>query len=428
VNLDSWLQTIQSLHPTEIELGLERIRTAAARLGLQRPAPWVITVAGTNGKGSCVAVTEAVLLRAGYRTGAYTSPHIHRYNERLRIDGVDIDDESLCRAFEKVAAARGDVSLTYFEFGTLAALVIMAETSLDVAILEVGLGGRLDAVNIIDADVAIISQLGLDHQEWLGPDLDSIGREKAGIMRSGRPVVCGDRELPASVIRHAADISAVLLQQERQFGWQAAQQGHWHWWGQGADGRECRLDNLPACRLHRDNCAAALQALNLLPLNLPEIAIREAIAGVSVPGRFEVRSDPATGRRVIFDVGHNPSAAALISRNLHALGQQSAQAPKVAAVLAMMADKDVRGFLGNLESRVDIWYIAGVDQPRAMAVEKLAALLDDCGLRRSARLYADPQEAYRDAVTAGGIDLVLVTGSFFTVAAVRGAITTGDAG
>ena len=375
-----------------------------------------------------MALTEAVLLAAGYQTAAYTSPHIHRYNERLRINGRDVEDASLCEAFEAVAAARGEVSLTYFEFGTLAALWIIAAARPDVAILEVGMGGRLDAVNIIDTDIAIISHLGLDHQDWLGHDLDSIGYEKAGIMRSGKPVICGDTELPDRVTAHARSLSAPVYQQGRRFGWLAAEQGHWHWWGEDRQGRALRFTDLPPCRLHRDNCATALQAIALLPLAIPDAAISRAVAGVQVPGRFEMMVDQASGQRVLFDVAHNPSAAALLARQLRALQEQDPSIGRIAVVLAMMADKDVKGFLGNLESVVDIWYIAGVDQPRAMAADKLAQIADESGLNRSHAVYGNPLEAYRGCTREAGVDLVVITGSFFTVAAVRGAVTSGVAG
>lgn len=423
MNLASWLTTIQALHPTAIDLGLERVRQVANAMGLTRPAGRVITVAGTNGKGSCVAYLESLLLAAGLRTGSYTSPHIHCYNERVHINGCMVSDGQLCESFEKIAAARGDVSLTYFEYGTLSALYLMEQGGLDVAILEVGLGGRLDAVNIIDADVCVISQIDLDHLDWLGPDRESVGREKAGIFRTGVPVVCGDPSPPLSLTSYALELGAPLILRGRDYDYAPGIGGRWSWWGRSASGHVRQLTDLPPLTLAPDHAATALQCLACLRLEMPRAVLDTGLAAASLPGRFELLFDAAGVTPVLLDVAHNPSAGQRLATGLQAYRRQHPETGKIAAVLAIMADKDVRGFCQALASQVDIWYIAQVDQPRAMPAQKLAELVDSMGLSRNVTVFADPAEAYRNVrnnMQPG--DLVLVTGSFFTVASVRGAL------
>ncbi|MEX2132252.1 MAG: bifunctional tetrahydrofolate synthase/dihydrofolate synthase [Pseudohongiellaceae bacterium] len=424
MNLASWLQTIQALHPVEIDLGLDRVRRVADSLGLSRPAPIVITVAGTNGKGSCVALLQQVLLAAGYRTGAYTSPHIHCYNERLQLDGMMVSDAQLCTSFAAVEAARQAVSLTYFEFGTLSALYLMEQAKPDVAILEVGLGGRLDAVNIIDADVCVISQIGVDHTDWLGPDRESIGREKAGIFRSAVPVVCGEPEPPVSLLEHALQLHAPIHLLGRDYGFDSGSDNHWSWWGQERDGASAALARLPATILATDHAATVIQVLKLLPLDISLAALELGISTARLAGRFELLNSDKNRQMVLLDVAHNPSAAERLALGLLRYRQEHPGTDKIAAVLAIMADKDVEGFCQALASEVNIWYIAQVDQPRAMQAQKLAELLDSMGLTRFPTVFADPADAYRTALeTSHPRDLILVTGSFFTVAAVRGYLT-----
>ena len=421
MNLASWLQTIQALHPTEIELGLARVRQVAGRMGLKRPAPKVITVAGTNGKGSCVAFLDALLRAAGYRVGTYTSPHIHCYNERVHLHGVMVSDAQLVSSFEAIDAARGEISLTYFEFGTLSALYLMEAAELDFALLEVGLGGRLDATNIVDADLCVISQIDLDHLDWLGPDRESVGREKAGIFRSEVPVVCGDPNPPASLLNYASELGAPLLQRGRDYDYQQKADGRWEWRGQTADGRPLQLTDLPAAHLALDHGATALQALGCLGLDLSCEALEQGLSGAVLPGRFELLNDPKSGRAVLFDVAHNPSAAARLAQGLENARRRLPESGKIAAVLAIMADKDVRGFCQALGAQVDLWYIAQVDQARAMPAKNLAQVLDALGLPRYPEVFTNPVDAYRRACATQPLtDLVLVTGSFFTVAAVRG--------
>lgn len=423
-SLESWLSYISSVHPREIELGLDRTRRVADRLQLGKPAPTVITVAGTNGKGSCVATMEAILQRAGYKTGCYTSPHIHSFNERIRIDGHCVTDAALIAAFEAIEAKRGDETLSYFEFATLAGLYLFRESAVDVALLEVGLGGRLDAVNIIDADVAIISSIGIDHVDWLGDDIESIAAEKAGIMRAGMPAVFGGDSPPAALSARADEIGAPLLRAGHDYRYEAATEaGQWHWFGRRRDGSAVEWRNLPLPRLLLANVAAALQALMLLPLTIECTQLGEALAQVRLMARFELRRDSVTGRTVICDVAHNPAAMQQLAILLERYRAQNQGRGRLAVVLAVMADKDVRGMITALESCVDIWYIAQVDQARSMAAHEVAQILKSVG--KGADLasidgFSSAETAYEAACAqTGADDTVLVTGSFYTVAALH---------
>lgn len=415
MNLSQWLDTIQALHPSEIDLGLQRVRAVAARLGLTRPAPLVITVAGTNGKGSTVAMLEAILSAAGYRVGTYTSPHLLVFNERVRILGRMATDEELCDSFALIEARRGDISLTYFEFSTLAGLMLLEREGLDVAVLEVGLGGRLDAVNIVDADLTIVTSIGLDHQEWLGDNREDIGREKAGIFRPGIPAVSGDGDTPQSIVQKATLLGAPLYRQGVDFGF-SAQAAGWHWWGKDKSGTKVMLQDLPRPPLDLINAATVLQALALQPLPVPVTAIAAGLEAVSLAGRFQALRDPQHGVAVRVDVAHNPHAAVLLAEKLAALRGRGALRGQVRAVLAMMADKDQPGFYGVLESAVDIWYIAAFAQPRCLAARSLYDRLHALGATVCGP-YDTVAAAYSQACAqAGPDDLVLVTGSFGTVA------------
>ena len=426
MNLNQWLDAIQALHPNEIDLGLERLRIVAQRLGLGRPAPLVITVAGTNGKGSTVAMLEAIFSAAGYRVGTYTSPHILVFNERIRIAGVMVTDEILCEAFERIVAARQDVPLTYFEYTTLAGLLLLEEAALDVAILEVGLGGRLDAVNLVDADIAVITSIGLDHQDWLGDTRELIGREKAGILRSARPAVCGDLQMPVSIAEAAERLGAPLYRQGQEFGYALVGADDatpsWAWWGADGAGGVRRIDGLPLPELDVINAATALQAVALQPLPVPHDALVHALSGLGLPGRFQRVQDPRHPVELRMDVAHNPHAAAMLASKLAARSKRPAvnvrqgQGGLVRAVVAMMSDKDHAGYHAALESEVDIWYITAFDQPRCENAGRLLELMQQAGARTRgpfdnvAQAYeAAWQEADRD-------DLILVTGSFVTVA------------
>ena len=303
--LDAWLAYIESRHPRSIDLGLERVREVATRMALGRPAAQVVTVAGTNGKGSTVAFVEAIARAGGWKVGAYTSPHLLRYNERVRIDGEEASDQSLVAAFAAVEASRGDTPLTYFEYGTLAALWLFGRSALDLAVLEVGLGGRLDAVNIVDADVAVVTTVDIDHTDWLGSDREAIGREKAGIARAWKPLVLGEVDPPSSVLRHAYAIGANAIRLGSDFFHEPVDAAHWRWREVGAELvlPHPRLD-APA---QRANAATAIAALRALPRALPSHAWAEGVAGARLAGRLQ-RFEP-DGVEVVVDVAHNAQAA-----------------------------------------------------------------------------------------------------------------------
>lgn len=421
-SLDSWLHYIAAVHPREIELGLERIQRVADRLGLGKPAPLVISVAGTNGKGSCVACMEAVLTQAGYRTGAYTSPHLHQFNERIRLESIAVDDALLCDAFARVESCREPDSLSYFEYGTLAALLIFQQAQLDVVLLEVGLGGRLDAVNIIDADVAVITSISLDHEDWLGSDLDGIAAEKAGILRKQSPLVYGEEEPRDSVIKRAAELSAPLYLQSQQFNYHVTgSDGRWCWRGkQAGQQADIELTGLERPAIAYCNAATALQALYLLPIELPEAAIRSGLHNTAIAGRFELRRDLETGKLVVFDVAHNPAAATLLATHLNRFRAENPEIGCIAAVIAVMADKDIEGMANALESCLHIWYIAQVDVDRSMPVDEAASRIGQVGVQSPINRFESLQQAYKTACEQSlDNDLIVVTGSFYTVAALR---------
>ncbi len=406
--LEGWLRWQESLHPSEIELGLERVGEVAHRLGLLTPEHAVITVAGTNGKGSSVAMLEAILLAAGYRVGAYTSPHLNRYNERVRLDGEPVADDALCQAFEAIDQARDDISLSYFEFGTLAALHCFARAGLDVAVLEVGLGGRLDAVNIIDADVALLTAIDLDHGDWLGDTREQVGYEKAGIMRGDRPAVVSDPQPPQSLIDHAAAIGAPLARLGVDYGVEALSEG-WCWWGP----EDVRIEPLPTPalrgRFQLNNAAGVLMALHALDERLPlsRQALREGLHAVSLPGRFQ-RIVHDSGVEEFIDVAHNPQAARELAENLKALPRAKSR-----AVVGMLADKDIAGALAPLVSLFDHWHLAPLCVPRGAEAERLAEVLAELGVSAFS-LHASVAEARVAALGEG--DRVVTFGSFHTVA------------
>lgn len=426
-SLESWLQYISSVNPREIELGLGRTQRVAARLGLVKPAPLVVTVAGTNGKGSCVATMEAVLQQAGFKTGCYTSPHIRVFNERIRVNAINVTDESLIEAFEAVDEARNNETLSYFEFATLAGLYLFTKNRVDVALLEVGLGGRLDAVNIVDADVALISSIGIDHTDWLGNDIESIAAEKAGIMRPGSPTVFGGVNPPAAIVERARQLDSPLLVSGRDFHVQEdAVNATWRWSGQDHRNASAPVSwpDLPTPSLMLSNVAASLQALQLLPIDLEIEQVAVALDRLGLTGRFEKRRDLRSGRTVIFDVAHNPDAMQQLAIRLQRYKAQNLGAGPIVAVLAVMADKDVTGMITALEYCVDIWYIAQVDEARSMAVDEVAQTMKDVGIASDlgqVLQFDSVESAYRAACDQTATkDTVLVTGSFFTVAAVHG--------
>ena len=421
MDLSQWLEYIQRQHPESIELGLDRVREVATRLGLGRPAAQVITVAGTNGKGSTVAFIEAIAGAGGWKVGAYTSPHLLRYNERVRIEAEEVADDALVAAFAVVEAARVDTPLTYFEFGTLAALWLFQRASLDLVVLEVGLGGRLDAVNLVDADVAVVTTVDIDHTGWLGSDRESIGREKAGIARAWKPLVLGEVDPPSSVLRHAYAIGANAIRLGSDFFHEPVDAAHWRWREVGAELR------LPAPRLaappQRANASTAIAALRALPRALPEAAFAQGVATATLPGRLQCLQ--RDGVEIVLDVAHNPQAA----RELAAWLRRRPPAPTV-AVFAALADKDAAAMVQALAGQVGHWYLAGLEQAgRGQEVDSLAARLDGTvagvatGVSSGDARVADALARAIAAVAPGG--RVLVFGSFHTVAEALQALRSG---
>jgi dihydrofolate synthase/folylpolyglutamate synthase len=414
--LAGWLAYLETLHPKLIAMGLERVRDVGSRLPLTPACP-VITVTGTNGKGSTCAMLEAILRCGGYRVGLYTSPHLERYNERVRIAGEIVSDDDLLAAFDAVEAARiggaNDATpLTYFEFGTLAALWLFAREKLDVVVLEVGLGGRLDAVNLIDADVAVVTSVDLDHMDYLGPTREDIGREKAGIFRAGRPVVCGERNPPAALIDYADSIGARLLRIGRDFDF-VAESGQWRY-----RGPESERYGLPVPALRGDyqfaNASVALATLDVLRDRVPITtgAVREGLVSVELPGRFQVLPGRPT---IVLDVAHNPHAARVLAASLGAMGFH----PETYAVFGMYGDKDVASVIGAVKPRIDHWFVAGLPgargAPALMIIEKLRA----AGVAQTAiHAFDTIASAFRAARDrASNADRIIVFGSFLTVAA-----------
>ncbi len=408
--LNDWLERLERQHPRSIDLGLDRIRTVHARLGLAPPAPVVITVGGTNGKGSTVAFIEAIARAQGLRVGAYTSPHLLRYNERIRIDGRDADDAAIVEAFEAIEAARGDTTLTYFEVGTLAALWLFEHARLDLAILEVGLGGRLDATNLVDADVAVITTVDLDHQDWLGNDVETIGFEKAGIARAWKPLVVGDDDPPSSVLRHAYAIGAKAWRIGCDFFIdRGADANGWRWREVGFEA-ELPMPALAAPAQLR-NAAVAIAALRASPLDIDECALREGVAGARVPARLQ-RIERG-GVEYVVDVAHNPQAA----RQLAGWLDGAPVSGRVHALFAALGDKDAAGIVRALDGRIDAWHVAGLagHGPRGTDAEATAARLQDTAAAGATR-WADVETALTGIAPQPG-DRVLVFGSFHTAAA-----------
>lgn len=411
--LDEWLDWQSTLHPNEIELGLDRVNQVWQKLHPKDLSCLVITVAGTNGKGSCIAFLDGILTAAGYRVGCYTSPHIVKYNERIKIDGVEASDDQLCDAFGQVDAARDACALTYFEFGTLAALHLFSQSHLDVILLEVGLGGRLDAVNIIDPDVAVITTIDLDHTDWLGNTREEIGAEKAGIMRSGVPMVFGDTDMPSSVHEYADKLGSPIYITGRDFGFKR-QENAWDW---QSNTRARNALPFPYLRggFQLKNAATSLMVLELLNERLPidQRAVRIGLQDASLLGRFQMTGrDPV----IILDVGHNVQAMETLSENLGDLFCSG----RTHAIFAMLSDKLVRESIDVIKKRVDDWYVAEVPTPRSETPAKLEQYLIEAGVEReSVSRFANIKAAFEAAKnSATEEDRILVFGSFYTVAAV----------
>ncbi|MFK3711134.1 bifunctional tetrahydrofolate synthase/dihydrofolate synthase [Leclercia adecarboxylata] len=408
--LAAWLSYLENLHSKAIDMGLERVSQVAARLDVLKPAPFVFTVAGTNGKGTTCRTLESMLMAAGYKVGVYSSPHLVRYTERVRVQNAELAESAHTASFAEIEAARGDTSLTYFEYGTLSALWLFKQAQLDVVILEVGLGGRLDATNIVDPDVAVVTSIALDHTDWLGPDRESIGREKAGIFRAGKPAIVGEPEMPHTIADVAQDKGALL--QRRDVDWRySVTQSDWRF----EDARGA-LDNLPLPQVPQPNAATALAALRASGLAVNEQAIRDGIQQAILAGRFQIVSESP---RLILDVAHNPHAAAWLAGRLKTLPKTG----RVLAVIGMLHDKDIGGTLACMESVVDSWYCAPLEGPRGATAEQLMEHLGE------GQSFASVELAWRAAMAdARPEDTVLVCGSFHTVAHVMDVMDAGRTG
>ncbi|MCU1788683.1 bifunctional tetrahydrofolate synthase/dihydrofolate synthase [Pectobacterium polaris] len=402
--LVTWLHYLEHLHAQAIDLGLERVKQVAEHLQLLQPAATIFTVAGTNGKGTTCCTLESILLAAGLRVGVYSSPHLVRYTERVRIQGKELPEAQHTQAFADIEAGRGAVSLTYFEFGTLSALQLFKQANLDVVILEVGLGGRLDATNIVDADVSVVTSIAIDHTDWLGNDRESIGREKAGIFRQGRPAVVGEPDMPGTIADVAAEKGAQLRRRGRDWEY-SVQRETWSW-----QDKQRELSRLPLPNVPLANAATALAALHYSSLNVSEEAIRQGLQHAALPGRFQtVQASP----RLILDVAHNPHAAAYLANRLVALPKTG----KVRAVVGMLSDKDIAGTLAHLTPSVDEWYCAPLEGPRGATAQQIAEHLTH------SQSFSDVVAAWQQAMSeATEQDIVIVCGSFHTVAHVMEAL------
>ncbi|MCB5189599.1 bifunctional tetrahydrofolate synthase/dihydrofolate synthase [Methylobacillus arboreus] len=407
-DLAGWLAYIEALHPASIEMGLERVALVSQRLKLDPQFP-IIIVAGTNGKGSTCAMLESIYQAAGYKVGCYTSPHFIRYNERVRVAGLEVTDAGLVRAFEAVEQARQDVALTYFEFGTLAAVRYMVEAGVDVGILEVGLGGRLDAVNVFSPVCSIVTSVDLDHMDFLGNDRECIGREKAGVFRPDVPAICGDDHPPSSLQAHAAEIGADLRLIGHEFGYDVLAEG----WRYQSSGREYHLP-LPALAgdFQLSNAASVINAVDALVTVLP-VALKHMQQGlqqVALNGRFQLCRDHP---QVILDVAHNPHAALALASNL----AQHPVSGRTLAVFSMLADKDIAGVVQVVAPYIDVWHIARVEHSRGASVVQLLEFVTAQARSGSAYAHEDVNAAYQQACNdAGENDRIIVFGSFFTVA------------
>lgn len=409
--LVEWLSYLESLHPKTIALGLERISEVKTRLALNPSFP-IITVGGTNGKGSTCAMLESILNTAGYRTGLYTSPHLLHYNERVRVDRVPVEDASLCTAFQAVEAARASAPLTYFEFGTLAAILLFAERKIDVAILEVGLGGRLDAVNAFDTDCAIVTSIGLDHTEYLGGTLEAIGQEKAGIFRRDKPAIFGDEKMPLTIEQRASQVGARFQRFGTDFRF-TRQDTQWQF-----HGRRGNHHGLPYPALRggyqMHNASAALAAIDELKETLPVTLqdIKRGLLEIDLPGRFQVLPGQPTK---ILDVAHNPAAVAILAQQLGHMGRFR----KTRAVFGMLKDKDIASVVAIMAPLIDQWYLGTIDTARGASAAELFEQLVQIGRGGAAMTFQSIELAYATACReAAQDDRIVVFGSFYTVAEV----------
>ncbi len=409
--LNGWLELLEQRHPTEIDLGLERVGAVATRLGLSSPARQTMVVAGTNGKGSCVAVLEHLLRQMGKTVGCYTSPHLLHYNERITLRGAPVADAQLVAAFARIEQARGDISLSYFEFSTLAALCVMSQANLDVALLEVGLGGRLDAVNIIDGDVAIVTSIDLDHQQWLGDTREAIALEKVAIARPGRPLICGDTDPPRTLLGYLADWKGKAYYLDRDGFSLNINNDTLNLSCRTPRGETVQYPGLPATHIPLASVACAVQALISTGYRPTAGQLQRALREVRVPGRMHWLDTQGSG--VVLDVAHNPAATTLLAKQLAPLKRG-----RLLALFAAMADKDYAAMVASLAPLVDRWVLCGLPGVRrAASPGQLAAACDALGLR--VECHGSVGTGYTAAVNdLGEEDILVVFGSFYTVAAV----------
>ncbi|MCO7521412.1 MULTISPECIES: bifunctional tetrahydrofolate synthase/dihydrofolate synthase [unclassified Pseudomonas] len=409
--LGDWLAYLEQLHPSAIDMGLERSQQVLARLGLGKLAPRVVTVTGTNGKGSTCAFVAALLRAQGLKVGVYSSPHLLRYNERVLLDGAEASDEQLCQAFAAVEAARGEISLTYFEMGTLAAFWLFRQAALDAVVLEVGLGGRLDAVNLVDADISLVTSIGVDHTDYLGDTRESVAFEKAGILRAGKPALCGDLDPPQPLLDKVRELGCQFFLRGRDFDL-AVTGEHWQWHGRQLDGATVQLRDLPLLDLPMENASLALQAFLLMGLPWDEAQVRQALQAARITGRLDRRTLSFKGKPIelMLDVGHNPHAAEYLARRLAA---RPAQGRRL-AVFGLLADKDLPGVLAPLHALVDEWAVTPLATPRSRSAAELAQALTNLGA--PVKSYASVAAALEgQCAQATADDQIVLFGSFFCV-------------
>jgi dihydrofolate synthase/folylpolyglutamate synthase len=398
--LAMWLAYLESIHSTAIDLGLERVSTVAESAQLIHLDAKVITVAGTNGKGSTCAIMEAILLDAGYSVGVYSSPHLVKFNERIRINGQDVDDQTIVESFDEIEKVRGNTSLSFFEFTTLAALNVFKKTKVDIVLLEVGLGGRLDATNVVEHDVSVITSLAVDHVDWLGSDINVIGFEKAGIFRGGKPAICGQPDAPYTVASHADDIGAKLYQIDYQYSYQVID-SLWNWRCGQFD-----LTDLPIPNLPLQNAATALTALGVAELDLTDVNIVNGLKNAKLPGRMQLLSQQPL---ILLDVAHNPHSADYLVSQLH----KNYPHKNIHIVLGMLHDKDIDATISALAPVVSHWYLASLEGPRAATAQELAQCLPS---DVKCLEFDSVKQAFEQALAAAtDKDLILVAGSFHTV-------------
>lgn len=406
LSLDQWLSWMEACHPAEIELGLGRVGQVAENLGIDLSASTVVTIAGTNGKGSTVSYLDQIYRSAGYSVGCFTSPHFIAYNERVRLNGVNSSDEILCNAFERIDQARAEIPLTYFEFGTLAALLIFSDQKPDLVLLEVGLGGRLDAVNIVDPDIAVVTTVALDHIEWLGDNREMIGREKAGIFRPETPAVCGDLEPPASVAVYADEIGAPLYQSGEAFGYRIEVDNLWSWQGKNVEGEPIAMAFLPMPGLPLQNAATALQALQFIPFAVTDEQIRQGIKDAGLTGRMQKITQGS--QNYWLDVAHNPEASELLAQRVNALAGDKL------LILGMLADKDCAMVMDTLLPCFEKVILVDLNVPRGQTAEDLQQHIAQWDNLMTEKSVIAAIERVKTAYT--DVENVIIAGSFFTVA------------